>query len=113
MDLRGSPTSCGLYELVGVGGYDRAGFEHCDPTIGSYNAAIKSVTGSNGKYMCAFIMASLTKGQQKGVRFLLERGFVQVSEWKKNPNSGNEIAIFILQMDRDSNQMLIDQCNAL
>jgi hypothetical protein len=82
MRIEGSSISCGIHQLFNVGN---------NPTIQRYNKAIKN--SYFGK--CRFIIASLTEEQKKAKRFLLARGFKQVSPFLTNPNSGNKIALFM------------------
>lgn len=45
---------------------------------------------------CAFVIASAAvKHQPAGVACLLKNGFKQVGKNKRNPNSGNSIALFV------------------
>jgi hypothetical protein len=43
----------------------------------------------------AFIIASLNKGQTKEAALLEKYGFKRITEFEINPNSGNDIAVWI------------------
>src|SRR5689334_22748201 len=50
------------------------------------------------------MLASLTKQQDLARNFLIENGFIQLGRYKKNPNSGNMIALFMKKPTRQRKQ---------
>lgn len=85
MYLQPCHISCGIMQLVGVSNY---------PTQEDFNNAIFSTRKTGGPYPCAVVMASLTQVQTGGIAFLEKNGFKRITEWRKNPNSDNKIALF-------------------
>ncbi len=90
MQIYGSNISCGMYQLyIGDGTLRGA-----TPTVDEYKAALKAYCGRE-EPQAGFIVASFTSKQVKAIDFVLSQGYVQVGGWRRNPNSGNDIAVFV------------------
>ena len=86
MLIQGTGISCGVYQLTSVGGSTL--------TEAEYDKAISAAWGSKVP-KCAFIVASLTSKQVKEMDFLISLGYEQFGDWRRNPNSTHDIAVFI------------------
>lgn len=90
MRIYGSNISCGMYELY-IGDGTLTG---PTPTEDEFKRAVKEYCGRETP-QAGFIVASFTSRQVKAIDFVLSQGFTQIGGWRRNPNSGNDIAVFI------------------
>lgn len=79
MSLYGSMISCGVSQLYHIEGMSEYMYNQ---EMGRFRSA-------------AFVIASLTKTQKTATKLLLDNGFKRIGEYKRNPNSGNMIALFV------------------
>lgn len=86
MNIEDMEISCGICQLANVGRTPKqSDIERCIEDARSDCFGI--------------ILASLAENQgKKPVNFLKKNGFRQVGKWKKNPNSGNRIALFMKRL---------------
>lgn len=81
MFIANSSISCGVKQLYDVRNGGQA----------QYNSVLNN--GYCGAY--AMLIASVTTTQTKAINLLKRNGFEQVGEAKRNPNSGNNILLFV------------------
>jgi hypothetical protein len=86
MYLNDTDISCGICQLVDIGSR---------PSQIDLEELIEDARDDNYGIM----LASLAEQQGKRpINILKKYGFKQVGKWKKNPNSGNKIALFMKRL---------------
>ena len=89
MYLENSNISCGVFELTGF---------TAKPSQKEFNKHLKECQAGETTWSdkrAAFLIASINHKQKGALKFLRKNGFKQTHRFRKNPNTGNKIAVFV------------------
>jgi hypothetical protein len=105
MELRASSISCGVRELISLGNEPLQRdldylLQQVKPNKMEDKTSLR-ITTYGGPHSCAMLIASVTEKQVNAIKLLEKNGFKRVGPLKRNPNSGNNIGLWVAYVQED------------